>query len=153
MQSTQPHAMRIYYILLLSVATLALTAYSGFKLETFSAEISPDNRTAIRLTWEVTADQDVASFIILRQSADQSTRKLVHEADVRPGSEPRKKYTFDDNTLYKTGSENGQQVTYFIQIKMKGSGQIIEPMNNQAKLTYTSTTVRRTWGSIKAMFQ
>jgi len=153
MQSTQSNAMRIFYILLLSVTALAMTAYSSFKLESFSAEISADNRTAIRLTWEVSADQDVASYIILRQSADQSTRKQVHEADVRPGTEPRKKYTFDDNTLYKNGSENGQQVTYFIQIKMKGSGQIIEPMNNQAKLTYTSTTVRRTWGSIKAMFQ
>jgi hypothetical protein len=153
MQSTQIKAMRIIYIILLSVTTLALTAYSSFKLESFSADHPADNRTAIRLTWEVAADQDVASYIILRQSADQTTRKQVHEADSRPGSETRKKYTFDDNTLYKTGSENGQQVTYFIQVKMKGSGQIIEPMNNQAKLTYTSTTVRRTWGSIKAMFQ
>jgi hypothetical protein len=145
--------MKIFYILLLLVSTLALTAYSSFKLEAFSAEIPADNRTAIRLSWEVSADQDVASFIILRQSSDQSTRKQIHEAETRTGNEPRKKYTFDDNTLYKTGSENGQQVTYFIQVKMKGSGQIIEPMNNQAKLTYTSTTVRRTWGSIKAMFQ
>jgi hypothetical protein len=130
-----------------------MAAFNGFKLDSFSAEIPADNRTAIRLTWEVTADQDVASYIILRQSADQTTRKQIHEAEAKPGSEARKKYSFDDNTLYKSGSENGQQVTYFVQIKMKGSGQIIEPMNNQAKLTYTSTTVRRTWGSIKAMFQ
>jgi hypothetical protein len=145
--------MKTFYILLLLISTLALTAYSSFKLEAFSAEIPADNRTAIRLSWEVSSDQDVASYVILRQTADQSTRKQVHEAETRTGNEPRKKYTFDDNTLYKTGSESGQQVTYFIQVKMKGSGQIIEPMNNQAKLTYTSTTVRRTWGSIKAMFQ
>ncbi len=145
--------MRIFFILLFSVTTLALAAYNGFKLDSFSAEIPAENRTSIRLSWEVTADQDVDSYIILRQSADQTTRKQIHEAETRPGSEARKKYTFDDNTLYKSGSDNGQQVTYFLQIKMKGSGQIIEPTNNQAKLTYTSTTVRRTWGSIKAMFQ
>ncbi len=145
--------MRIFFTLLFSVTTLALASYSSFKLDSFSAEIPAENRTSIRLSWEVTADQDVESYIILRQSADQTTRKQIHEADTRPGSEARKKYTFDDNTLYKSGSDNGQQVTYFLQIKMKGSGQIIEPTNNQAKLTYTSTTVRRTWGSIKAMFQ
>lgn len=152
MQSTLVNAMRIFFILLLSVTTLAMAAYTGFKLESFSAEIPADNRTAIRLTWEVTADQDVASYILLRQSADQTNRKQVHEAEVKPGTEARKKYTFDDNTLYKSGSDNGTQVTYFIQVKMK-NGRIEEPMNNQAKLTYTSTTVRRTWGSIKAMFQ
>ena len=143
---------KMHHLLLLSILALALVPFNGFKLDAFSAEVPADNRTAIRLTWEVTADQEVASYIILRQSADQSTRKLVQEVDARSGNEQRKKYTFDDNTLYKTGSENAQQVTYFIQVKMK-NGRIEEPINNQAKLTYTSTTVRRTWGSIKAMFQ
>lgn len=152
MQSTPANVMRILLILLLTVTTLATAAYTSFKLESFNAEIPADNRTAIRLTWEVTAEQEVASYILLRQSADQTTRKQVHEAEVKPGTEARKKYTFDDNTLYKSESDNGTQVTYFIQVKMK-NGRIEEPMNNQAKLTYTSTTVRRTWGSIKAMFQ
>jgi len=152
MNYLQSNAMRILTILLFAIVSLAMVAASIPKLEAFNAELSPDNRSAIRLTWSVTGDDDVATYILLRQSADQSVRKQIHETEARVGSETRKQYTFDDNTLYKEDN-SGQQVTYFLQIKMKGSGQIIEPINNQAKLTYTSTTVRRTWGSIKAMFQ
>lgn len=152
MNYLQAKAMRILTILLFAIVSLAMAAASTFKLESFNAELSPENRSAIRLTWSVSGDDDVATYILWRQSADQSVRKQIHEAEARAGSEPRKQYSFDDNTLYKEDN-SGQQVTYFLQIKMKGSGQIIEPLNNQAKLTYTSTTVRRTWGSIKAMFQ
>jgi hypothetical protein len=124
-----------------------------FKLESFSAEIPANNANAIRLKWVVSSDDAVASYILLRQTADQPMRKQIQELEARSGTESRKQYVFEDNTIYKTDEATGQQVTYYLQIKMKASGQIIEPSNNMTRLNYTSTSVRRTWGSIKAMFQ
>jgi hypothetical protein len=145
--------MRYSAFIFIIASLLFLAASNAFKLESFSAEIAEENRSTVRLKWVVSSDQEVASYILWRQTSDQTTRNQIQEIEVRPGAEPRKTYSFDDNTLYKMNSGASQQVTYFIQVKMKGSGQIIEPLNNQTKLSYTSTTARRTWGSIKAMFQ
>jgi hypothetical protein len=145
--------MRKFSFFVIFASLLILAASNAFKLETFTAEIAEDNRSAVRLKWTVSADQDVASYILWRQTSDQMTRNQIQEIEARAGNDPKKSYSFDDNTLYKMDNSASQQVTYFIQVKMKGSGQIIEPMNNQTKLSYTSTTARRTWGSIKAMFQ
>jgi len=146
-------AMRYLTFIILFASLLTVAASNIFKLESFTAEISEDNRSAVRLKWTVSADQDISSYILWRQTSDQMTRTQIQEIEARPGNESRKSYSFDDNTLYKADNTASQQVTYFIQVKMKGSGQIIEPSNNQTKLSYTSTTARRTWGSIKAMFQ
>jgi hypothetical protein len=145
--------MRNLSIFVIFASLLFVAASNAFKLESFTAEISEDNRSAVRLKWTVSADQDVSSYILWRQTSDQMTRNQIQEIEARTGSESKKSYSFDDNTLYKADNTASQQVTYYIQVKMKGSGQIIEPMNNQTKLSYTSTTARRTWGSIKAMFQ
>ena len=145
--------MRYQALIFILASLFVMAASNAFKLESFSAEIAEENRSTVRLKWNVSSDQEVASYILWRQTSDQTSRNQIQEIEVRPGSESRKSYSFDDNTLYKTNNSANQQVTYFIQVKMKGTGQIIEPMNNQTKLSYTSTTARRTWGSIKAMFQ
>lgn len=144
--------MRIFSLLLLAAVAMAMTSATTFKVEAFTAEIPDDNKAAVRLTWTVSGEDEVDSYILWRQAVDQASPKQIHEAEVKTGPEPVKKYTFDDNSLYKADQAMGQQVTYILQVKYK-SGRLEYPPNNQTKLTYTSTTIRRTWGSIKAMFQ
>jgi len=142
-----------YSVLGLLLVSFLFIGAVTFKLESFTDEIPSNNANAIRLKWVVSSDDAVASYILLRQTSDQPARKQIQEIEAKSGSESRKQYVFEDNTIYKTDEATGQQVTYYLQLKMKASGQIIEPANNMTRLTYTSTSVRRTWGSIKAMFQ
>jgi hypothetical protein len=59
-----------------------------------------------------------------------------------------KVYTYTDRNVYKNNTTS-EPVIYGLYLNKSGSSKFIA----QVDVNYTTTTVRRTWGSIKAMFQ
>lgn len=146
-------AMRFTLLLLLAAFMMGMTASTEFRLRSFTAQLSPDNKTTVLLTWAVDHDLEVDEYILLRKFEGQNTPKEFVRVKVENGPAQNKKYTHTDGALYKSMDSSGSEVVYYLKYTLKSNGQVIEPQNNEAKLNYTSTTMRRTWGSIKAMFQ
>ena len=57
-------------------------------------------------------------------------------------------YTYTDRSLFKAESE---QATYYVEVLFSDGRPALS--SEKIDVNYTSTAVRRTWGSIKAMFQ
>lgn len=95
--------------------------------------------------WQANDEQQVRDFIIERKAQYDVAFKEVKRqtADGR-----NRLYQFIDLDLYKTTAS--EQVQYRIRIQLK-DGSVVT--SNVLNAMYTPTAVRRTWGSIKAMFQ
>lgn len=98
-----------------------------------------------RISWTTELEEEVRQFEIMRRtpnSNDQFVR--VYTA---PAQGPGQGYAFLDTQVFKSGSD---KVDYQLEaVYANGVREVVraESMN------YTSTAVRRTWGSLKAMFQ
>ncbi len=98
----------------------------------------------IVVEWETRVEQEVKTYVLERKTQyDVAFREIKR---FTPHG-PQKKYRYRDTHVYKNTAE---QVYYRLRILYKdGTIQLIDPIATD----YTSTAVRRTWGSIKAMFQ
>lgn len=97
------------------------------------------------VTWESTAEVDVARYELQRRTRFTNNQYVLVTAASPHGT--NKLYRIMDDQVYKSSSE---QVDYRLEAVF-GNG-IREELATQS-VSYTPTTVRRTWGSIKAMFQ
>ena len=107
-------------------------------------EVREEGRDFV-ISWESELEEDVRQFEIMRKtpfSNDQFVR--VFEA---VGHGPNKAYDFRDSQVFKSGSD---QVDYQLEVVYRNG--VREVLKSQS-MNYTSTAVRRTWGSLKAMFQ
>ena len=105
----------------------------------------PGARPTSRVTWQSELEEDVRQFELMRRtpnSNDQFVR--VFEA---PSHGPNLVYMFRDSQVFKSGSE---KLDYQLEaVYMNGVREVLRTES----VNYTSTAVRRTWGSLKAMFQ
>jgi hypothetical protein len=99
----------------------------------------------IRVEWSVQNETETVRYIVRRKMQRDADFVPVSEIDARgQGS-----YTFTDRNVYKA-SESVEQVFYaVVAVQKDGSRELL----GQTSVLYTASTVRRTWGSIKAMFQ
>jgi hypothetical protein len=95
------------------------------------------------LEWRSISEEGLKSYSIERKRENQTEFEELKVIDPKGNGSI---YQFDDLGLYKTSSE---KVNY--RLKITGEGSSYYYMD--ATASYTSTTVRRTWGSIKAMFK
>ncbi|MBT3448023.1 MAG: hypothetical protein HOC28_00540 [Bacteroidetes Order II. Incertae sedis bacterium] len=97
------------------------------------------------ITWQSELEEDVRQFEIQRKtpfSNDQFVR--IHEAAAHG---PNRAYGYRDSQVFKSGSD---QVDYQLEVVyMNGVREVLKSQS----MNYTTTAVRRTWGSLKAMFQ
>lgn len=129
-------------LLLLTGATFFA---AGVKLSFIKIE---KQNSDIVLTWQVSVEEGVLRYEVLRRT-QFSNGLFLKVAEVAPHG-VGKLYQFRDDQVYKTTSE---QVEYRIEaVYTDGAGEIRESFPLQS-IDYTPTAVRRTWGSIKAMFQ
>ena len=126
-------------VILLGGATL----FAGrVRLASFS--IQEEGRDFV-ITWQSDIEEDVRQFEIMRKtpySNDQFVR--VHNVLAHGVN---KAYTYRDSQVFKSGAD---KVDY--QLEAVYSNGVREVVKSQS-LNYTTTAVRRTWGSLKAMFQ
>lgn len=131
---------------LLLVSAIIIGAGS-IKVTKFEAEIPAQSQNAIQLTWAVETEQSVKHFRIERKMLNDMNFMPVHTEPARnsgPGT-----YTWRDSGVFKATS-GGEPVVYELYAVFNDNS---EQYIDQASVNFTSTAIRRTWGSIKAMFQ
>jgi hypothetical protein len=122
---------------------LAAAAFPyGVRIESF--DVSPEG-SAFVLRWQTDLEEAVDHFEVLRKTPGSNDEFVkVHEVEAHGIGRP---YVFRDDQVFKAGAE---QLVYQLEAVFdNGTRQVLHVQ----ALNYTSTAVRRTWGSIKAMFQ
>lgn len=127
---------------LLSLVTGASLFFSDVRLKEYSLERQGND---IVLRWEAEVEVDVDLYVVQRSTSASrglfvDVRKISAQGAGRP-------YEFHDDQLYK---DNSEMVSYRIVAVFKDGASYVFA---DKSIDYTSTAVRRTWGSIKAMFQ
>ena len=128
----------IGFVFVLSAA--AMTMY-GVRLNSFSVQPKGED---FEIAWQTDVEDGVSGFELHRRTST-TNNEFVLVGSVAPHGIGRT-YALLDDQIFKTSSE---MIDYRLQaILADGSRQVlrIESVN------YTPTAIRRTWGSIKAMF-
>ncbi len=97
------------------------------------------------LTWRTAAEVGVQGYEVLRRSASTGG-EYVRLGDVSVHGTTRA-YEFVDDGLYKNATV---QADYQVVAVLAGG---VRQVLFAAQVNYTTTGLRRTWGSLKAMFQ
>ena len=116
-----------------------LTHVSGFKALRFAVEL--DEGVPV-VEWAAESEDDL-DYYEVEVSAESGAGTRVVEVEPLGARHP---YVFRDDDLYK-GAEVVQYTLYAV--LDDGGRQLV----GSQQVAYTPTAVRRTWGSIKAMFQ
>ena len=133
---------KLLFIASIVVLTGAMMFLSGVRLSFF--KVQPEGRDFV-ISWQVDVEEQVREYALARKtpySNDQFVRIFTI-----PAHGTGKAYTFRDRQVYKSGSE---KLDYRLEVVYTNG--VREVITSQS-VNYTSTAVRRTWGSLKAMFQ
>lgn len=128
--------------LLILVLTGASLLLGQVRLSAF--EIREEGKD-FRISWTTELEEEVRQFELMRRtpnSNDQFVR--VYTA---PAQGTGRAYGFLDSQVFKSGSD---KLDY--QLEAVYANGVREVVRSES-MNYTSTAVRRTWGSLKAMFQ
>ena len=134
--------MKSFRLIPLVVLLVAAAFPYGVRLESF--DVSPEG-SAFMLRWQTDQEEQVREFVVSRKTAMSNDSFVeIHSVQAHGVGKP---YQFRDDQVFKTAAE---QVQYQLEVVYEnGTRQVLVVES----LNYTSTAVRRTWGSIKAMFQ
>lgn len=141
---------RFNHLFLLSCALLVL-GFQSAVVNVFRAELNPANRSEVSVVWTVSQGEQIAGFRIQRSLRNEQSYDVIHAVQVNPGelSSAPKEFQYIDRSVFKPG-DAGDAVFYKLLIDYK-NGSVEE--KGPVTVNYTSTAIRRTWGSIKSMFQ
>lgn len=131
---------RLFTSILLLLVFLVGTALANVVFSRFDARTEGND---IVVSWQASVESDVAEYVLERRT--QFDVQFVEMARLPPhGSNTL--YSFRDERVFKVQSE---QVSYRLRI-INGDNSFV--VTDAITIDYTPTAVRRTWGSIKAMF-
>jgi hypothetical protein len=120
-----------------------LVASTGVLLEEFRVSEADG---VVLVQWKSLEETALVRYEVRRRARNSMNNQFEVVARVTPHG-PNKPYEFRDTQVYKSGSE---EVTYRLEA-VRTNGQHLDL--GERSLSYSPTAVRRTWGSIKAMFQ
>ena len=96
------------------------------------------------VTWQASIEENVRAYVLERKTPFDAQYRELSRTSPRGANQV---YSYRDTQIYKTAAE---QVQYRLRIVSgDGSFVVVDPI----AIDYTPTAIRRTWGSIKAMFQ
>jgi hypothetical protein len=127
---------------LLLVLTGAGYAAYGVRLAFFTVE--NQSRDFI-ITWQVDVEEAVQQYELQRRTPYSNGEFVAVQSFLPQGVS--KPYRYKDDQVYKSVSE---QVDYRLEVVYDNG---VREVLAAKSLSYTPTAIRRTWGSIKAMFQ
>lgn len=141
---------KIYSFILLLFVGFIFTAASEVVLVRFNATVQSAATNEIQVSWVVSKEEEVDFYTIKRKMSHQTDFQELTQVQVNEGIDDidGKIYNYADKNVYK-GSATSEPVIYGLYATKSGISKFIA----QVDVNYTTTTVRRTWGSIKAMFQ
>ncbi|MBI5645745.1 MAG: hypothetical protein HY962_02345 [Ignavibacteriae bacterium] len=118
-----------------------LTGVAGAFLEYFQGRSDGNN---ITLEWKTRGEANVAVFEVQRKAGWQGEFTTVASVDPKG---PNSMYTFTDRTAYKSSES-----VYMYRLRiMEQNGP--PSYSNEVTVSHSVSSVKRTWGSIKAMFR
>jgi len=136
--------MKRFPLLLLLVVLLAGAGTMAYNVSLTYFRVEPQGNNFV-LTWKADVEEDVLAYELYRKTSYSSDFVRVHTFEARgEGHE----YRFTDDQVYKSASDD---LEYRLDAVFTNTERRIGVASKS--LTYTPTAVRRTWGSIKAMFQ
>ena len=130
--------MKLSYILIISLITTALLA--GTFLEYFQGRSEGED---IRLEWKTREEVNLQHFKVERKTPQSS---FVDITTIAPKGN-NSYYTYLDQSAYKT---DNMLFVYRLKI-IDTNGQA--SYSNEVSVSHSVSGVKRTWGSIKAMFR
>lgn len=135
---------KILSLILLLSGSLAGATFFSVSITRFEAR---NTNEAVNVYWQVNDEQSVREYILERK-----TRYDIGFREVkRQGAEgTNRTYQYTDQDLYKDTVSNPEQVQYRLRVLEKDGTVVTSGVLN---INYYPTAIRRTWGSIKAMFQ
>lgn len=97
------------------------------------------------ITWSTELEEDVRSFEVQRRTTSSNDQFVkIHSV---AGQGPGQQYQFRDSQVFKSSSD---RLDYRLDVVYENG--VREAIRDES-MNFTSTAVRRTWGSLKAMFQ
>lgn len=139
--------------LLLLAPVIFLMAMTSVQLTHFSVLPNPSNEAEVNLEWSVDDLSKVSKFEIYRKIPSRGNNydpiyELTVTSNIRQN--PPSRFNHRDNTLYKAATVADEAYYILRVIDMRGTT-IYE--SSEERVQYTTSATRRTWGSIKSMFQ
>ena len=99
------------------------------------------------IAWEAELEENVKAYEVQRRSSF-SNGKFVVAKEYEPLG-INLQYLYTDDQVFKSASDAQDMIDYqLVVVYQSGARQIVASKS----INYTSTALRRTWGSIKAMF-
>ncbi len=129
----------IALLIVLSITVGA--ASSNVQLKHF--EVEQDGRV-FAVKWEATVETGARTYELFRKTGYAAEFVLV---GAQAAHGVNKEYVVRDDQVYKTAMD---QIDYRLEV-MYSNG--LRQRLAEKKVNYTPTAIRRSWGSIKAMFQ
>ena len=130
-------------LLILPILLLAASPIiAGAFLEYFQGRSEGDN---VVLEWKTRSESNVRSFEVVRKAGATGDYVTIATVEPRGGNAT---YQYVDRSAYK---ESGTTYTYRLKINDNGSTQAT--WSNEVSVSPNVSSVKRTWGSIKAMFR
>lgn len=141
--------MKVQKTLFLLILPVLLLAASPAMLQHFTADIPDPDRNEIHLTWVVDEQPGIMHYTIKRKMVRDTDFVLVNTIQPLPGSANPKEYNYVDKNVFRNQS-NAEPVMYHLYVNYTNGD---KSRIGETEINYSSTAIRRTWGSIKAMFQ
>lgn len=128
--------------LVLLTVFLAGTLFAGAFLDFFQGRSDGNN---ITLEWKTRTEQNLVSFEVQRKAGSEG--EFITIATVEPrGSNSY--YSYVDRSAYK-----GSASVYLYRLKINEGSSSPASYSSDITVSHSVSSVKRTWGSIKAMFR
>ncbi len=135
--------MRFCLLLVLLLASAPAAFAQSVRLDSWRVD---KDRAQVRLVWETQTEASVQGYEI-RRRAVATGGEFAALGELRSHG-PASPYTFTDDDLYKASGQQMAEYQVWVVFTNGGKQSLFS-----AQVNYTSTGLRRTWGSLKAMFQ
>jgi hypothetical protein len=126
--------------ILFTLFIIVSTALAGALLDYFHAQTEGEN---VKLEWKTTTESNLTSFIVQRKTPDTQYFDL---ATINPTGS-NSVYTYTDQAAYKMTT---QVFVYRLKIVDRDGSYAY---SSEVSVSPNISGVKRTWGSIKAMFR
>lgn len=131
--------MKLKILVLFSV--LLLTVFAGGYIEFFTARSNSGN---IKLEWKTRAEDNLSKFVIERKTLNSGYSTVTNMSAKGDNSY----YFFIDENVYKSQGD----LVFIYRLKLVDHDNTVS-YSNEITVSHSVSSVKRTWGSIKAMFR
>ncbi len=121
--------------------SLAVSTFAGAYLSYFHVRSDENN---IVLNWQTTQEINLKEFAIERRSSDGPFVEIGNVKAIGNNSV----YTFIDENAFKT-----TDALYVYRLKIIDNGSTTPTYSSEVAVSHKTTDIKRTWGSIKALFR